>query len=175
VRRCTSCWRRAEYPLRRRTAARSAQGQPRSRDQERSGIPSAESWMIQVGKISWGCPSVWLQSPLREQPVSANSVPASRACQTYRAISHKVRSDTQFSLWLLSLMPLGARRKIGACGGRAPRSASCRSRRSPTGKASGCPSGPSPFRAANFAGVTQCTVPVCKVVQSPIIANGEGR
>jgi hypothetical protein len=31
------------------------------------------------------------------------------------------------------------------------------------------------FRAANFAGVTQCTVPVCKVVQSPIIANGEGR
>ena len=27
----------------------------------------------------------------------------------------------------------------------------------------------------NFAGVTQCTVPVCNVVQSPIIANGEGR
>jgi hypothetical protein len=26
----------------------------------------------------------------------------------------------------------------------------------------------------NFAGVTQFTVPVCKVVQSPIIANGEG-
>jgi hypothetical protein len=88
----------------------------------------------------------------------------SRACQTYRAISHKVSSDTQFSLWLLSLMPLGTKRKIGACGGRARRSDSCRSRRSRAGKASSCPSGPSPFQGCEFRR--------CDAVHSPRLQSG---